>query len=79
MVVFCEKTLGFKFKAIWFFVKKPWSFSKPGLEARAINYDFKIASVEVGATVCDFTNARLVLGVKLLSKHNCWSYTHLFD
>jgi hypothetical protein len=46
MAIFHERTSGFKFKAIQFSVKKPGSFSKPGLEAGAGRLKFKPMDVD---------------------------------
>jgi hypothetical protein len=69
MAVFCKRTLGLKFKLIWFFVKKPRWFSKPSLEMGANNCNYEITDLEAGAGVCDFTNVESILGARL-SKHN---------
>jgi hypothetical protein len=71
MAIFSKRTLGFKFKAMWFFVKS-------GLGMGVGNYNFEIISSKVGAIVCNFTNVESILGVGFSSKHNRQSCTHLF-
>jgi hypothetical protein len=71
MAIFSKRTLGFKFKAMWFFVKSH-------LEMGASNYNFEIISSKVAAIVCNFTNVESILVVGFSSKHNCQSCTHLF-